>query len=75
VHLNEASDPFSFSLDGIENGIPRLERPGIDPEEGQLSCVGIIHDFESQCGERVPIVGGEGEFLALEVNPFHGRDI
>jgi hypothetical protein len=75
MHFEKAANPFPFPFRGIKDRIPRFERSGIDSKEGQLSRVGVIHDFESQCGERVSVVGRKRELLSLEVNALHWRDI
>jgi hypothetical protein len=46
VHLQETTDPLAALLRGVPDVRARLERSGVDPDEGQVPDVRIRHDLE-----------------------------
>ena len=55
VHEQHATDPFSSTLHCIQDRGPALQDAGIDPEKGQRTDIGIVHDLEGQSGKRFVI--------------------
>ena len=58
VHLEDAPDPLLAALRRVEDVGPGLERPGVDPEEGELADVRVGRDLEGEGAERLAVVDG-----------------
>ena len=63
VHLEDAADPLLLALGGVEDVGAGLQRPGVDPEVGQLADVRIRGDLEGQGAEGLLVVGGAQDFV------------
>ena len=63
VHLEDAADPLPLALRGVEHVGPGLERPRVDPEEGQLADERVRGDLERERAERLGVVRGLEDLL------------
>ncbi len=52
VHLDDAPDALLLALRGVEHVRARLERAGVDPEEGELAHERVRRDLERERRER-----------------------
>ena len=52
VHLEDAADPLALALGRVEDVRAGLERPRVDPEEGELADERVRGDLEGESAER-----------------------
>ena len=57
VHQQHAADALSLVLDRVQHVGAGFEHARIDAHEGQRADERIVHDLESQAGERLVVVG------------------
>ena len=55
MQLDQAADPLLFALGRVVDIGAGLERPGVDPEEGQLADERVGRDLEGQGAERLAV--------------------
>ena len=76
VHQQDAAETLALALGGVYDGLARVDRAGIDAEEGELADIGVGHNLERQRGEGRAVVGGTLLHLAgLRVLALDGRDV
>ena len=52
VHQKDAAHALALALRGVDDGVARVDRAGIDAEEGELADIGVGHDLERERRER-----------------------
>ncbi len=57
VHHHHAADALAPGLGRIQELAALLQLAGIDPGEGERPHERVVHDLESEAGERLGIVG------------------
>ena len=71
----QAGNPFVGPAGDVAAGIAFPQRPGVDPDEGQLAAA-VHHDLEDQPGEGQSGIAGDGGVGAVfGVVPRDGRQI
>lgn len=67
MHLQQTTDTLFLALDGVVDGIARLQHARIHAHEGQLTHERIAHQLERQRGELLGIVGAALDGIAIVV--------
>jgi hypothetical protein len=67
---------LALALSGVEHGVARLHRPGVDADEGELADERVGHDLEDERAEG-RVVGRRAleEISRLRVVRHRGRDV
>ena len=75
MHLQQSADTLSLVLGRHVDRIARIERAGIDAEEGQIANEGVVQNLESKRREGFCITGGTRIRLTIAIGAFDRRHL
>ena len=67
VHHHHPADALALLLGGVHQLVALLDRPGVDPGEGERADEGVVHDLEGQAGEGLRVVGRARDVAGLRL--------
>ncbi len=76
VHQQDPAETLAHALRRVHDRLARLQRTGVHAEEAQSSDIGVGHDLEGQCRERLVIARpADFRLVGLGMYAFDRRDI
>lgn len=76
VHLQQTTDTFFLTLDGVQNGVAGVNNAGVHAKEGQLTDERVSHDLEGKSGERLFIISlTTSDRIVIRINTLDRRNV